>query len=233
MAVKTATRTSTTKPASKTSGAQETPGRILVAALEAFAELGVDGASVKEITERAGANIAAVNYHFRSKDDLIRAVLERFLGEINDGRLAALDRCHAEAGPGGPTLEALVEAVMRPMVTFSRDRQNGRAIVRLLLQARALPRGSINTILAAQFDPVHLRFIDALNRAAPWLERDEIVWRYDFARGAMMQILSDLDRNMDRLVNLSPRVAQADDDAVVHQLVTFIAAGFRAPPSRR
>jgi AcrR family transcriptional regulator len=228
MPVKAAAKTGT-----RTGGMQETAGRILVAALEAFAERGFDGASVKDITERAGANIAAVNYHFRSKDDLIRAVLEHFLGEINAGRLEALDRCEAEAGPGGSTLEALIDALMRPMVRFSRDRQDGRAIVRLLLQARALPRGSINTVLAAQFDPVHLRFIEALNRAAPWLERDEIVWRYDFARGAMMQILGDLDRGMDRLATLAPRVAGADDDAVVHQLVTFIAAGFRAPPARR
>lgn len=221
----------TAKPAHAKTGAQETPARILNAALEIFAERGFDGASLKEITERAGANIAAVNYHFRSKDDLIRAVLDRFLGEINEGRLISLDRCQAAAGPGGPTLEALVEALMRPMVLFSRDRQDGRAIIRLLLQARALPRGPINQILAAQFDPVHLRFIEALNLAAPWLKRDEIVWRYDFARGAMMQILADLDRRMGRLVTLSPQVVEADDDAIIHQLVTFIAAGFRAPPA--
>ncbi|MCQ4159031.1 TetR family transcriptional regulator [Roseomonas sp. GC11] len=211
----------------------ETAARILTAALEAFAERGFDGASVKEITERAGANIAAVNYHFRSKDDLIRAVLEHFLGEINAARLAALEHCEAVAGPGGPTLEALAEALIRPMVRLSRDRQDGRAIVRLLLQARALPRGSTNSVLAAQFDPVHLRFLAALQGAAPWLAHEDIVWRYDFARGAMMQILADLDRGTNRLASISPQVAGADDDAVVRQLVTFIAAGFRAPPAPR
>lgn len=213
--------------------AQDTSARILLAALEAFAERGFDGASLKEITDRADANIAAVNYHFHTKDDLVRAVLDHFLGEINAGRVVALERCQDEAGPRGPTLEAVVEAAIRPMVCFSRDRRDGRAIIRLLLQARALPRGTINTVLAAQFDPVHLRFIDALRRAAPWLTRDEIVLRYDFARGAMMQILSDLDGSRGRLVALSPDVVEMDDDAVVHQLVTFIAAGFRAPPATR
>ncbi|MBE9605142.1 TetR family transcriptional regulator [Acetobacteraceae bacterium H6797] len=213
-------------------GQQETPGRILAAALEAFAERGFDGASLKEITDRAGANIAAVNYHFRSKDQLIRQVLDRFLGEINQGRLAALEACMAAAGPEGPTIESLVEALIRPMVSLSRDKRDGRAIVRLLLQVRALPRAVTNSIVASQFDPVHARFIEALNQAAPGLSRDDVIWRYDFARGAMMHILADLDPAMHRLVDLSPSIAEADDEAVISHLVTFIAAGFRAPPAR-
>ncbi|MBE9607032.1 TetR family transcriptional regulator [Acetobacteraceae bacterium H6797] len=215
------------------SSALETPNRILAAALATFAERGFHAASLKEITERAGANIAAVNYHFRSKDELIRQVLDRFLGAINSERLAALDGCEAEAGADGPTLEALIEALIRPMVSLSRDQHDGRAIVRLLLQVRALPRGVTNNAVAQQFDPVHARFINALNRAAPWLHREEVVWRYDFARGAMMHILSDLDPGMRRLADLSPSITAADDETIIRQLVAFIAGGFRAPATPR
>lgn len=221
------------KPSPRSARAEgtDTPERILAAALEAFAALGFDGASLKEITDRAGANIAAVNYHFRSKDELIRQVLERYLGEINAARIEALERCIAEGAPGGPGLEALIEALVRPMVSLSHGVADGRAIIRLLLQVRALPRGATNEIVAAQFDPVHERFIEALGRACPTLEREEVVWRYDFARGAMMHILADLDPGMRRLARLSPCIAAADDETIIAQLVAFVAAGFRAAPA--
>lgn len=84
----------------------------------------------------------------------IRSVLDHCVRPIGEARLAALEQWEREAdtGPGG-TLEGLVEALVRPMVELSTDETAGRALVRLLLQVRALPRSETNVILAEQFDP--------------------------------------------------------------------------------
>jgi AcrR family transcriptional regulator len=208
----------------------DTRERILSAALHVFAERGFDGATIKEITKAADANIAAVNYHFRSKDELVRQVLEAFLRPINAARLAALDAFERQSR-GAVCLRELSEALVRPMVRLSRDEKGGRALIRLLLQVRALPRRTTNDVVAAQFDPVHERFVDALHRALPRLPREEVIWRYDFARGAIMQVLADLDPHLRRLAALQKGLAEADDGIIVQHLVSFIVGGFSARPA--
>ncbi|MCC7498027.1 MAG: helix-turn-helix transcriptional regulator, partial [Bryobacterales bacterium] len=70
--------------------AKTTSERILEAAEGLFAAQGIRGTSLKEITELAEVNIAAVNYHFRSKDALVRAVFERSFEPLNAERLRML-----------------------------------------------------------------------------------------------------------------------------------------------
>ena len=62
------------------SASQDTQRRLLLAAGEIFAERGFHAATIKEITDRAGASLASVNYHFRDKAELYSAVLRR-IGE--------------------------------------------------------------------------------------------------------------------------------------------------------
>ena len=65
------------KPAVEDSPAG-TPERILRAATHLFATKGYEGTSTKEICEAAGVNIAAIHYHFESKEALLRHILESF-----------------------------------------------------------------------------------------------------------------------------------------------------------
>ncbi len=60
---------------------EDTAGRIVSTATRLFAEKGYDGTSVKEICAAAGVNIAAIHYHFESKKDLYRHIIERFATE--------------------------------------------------------------------------------------------------------------------------------------------------------
>ena len=76
-----------------------TKDRILDAAEGLFAQQGFSATSLRAITAQAGVNLAAVNYHFGSKDGLLEAVFVRRLGPLNDERLALLDE--AESTPGG------------------------------------------------------------------------------------------------------------------------------------
>jgi len=210
--------------------AGDTRERVLAAAMQVFAERGFDGATLREITAMAGANIAAVNYYFRSKDELIRHVLDVYVRPIMVSRLEALDECERLAGERGPDLEAVVEALVLPMVYLSRDQRGGRALIRLLLQSRALPRDATRSFTYQTFDPILHRFADAIGRAVPALGREDIYWRIDFAVGAMMQILTDSDSGSRRLAKLSGGLCDTDDnDAIAAQLVAFIVGGFQAP----
>jgi AcrR family transcriptional regulator len=194
----------------------DTRDRVTAAALRVFASRGFDAATVKEITDVAGANVAAVNYYFRSKDDLLLHVLETSLRQVNEARLAAIERWEG----------------VTPMVLLGRDETGARALVRLMLQVRAIPRPLLNEVVARHFDPVHERFIRAYRTLLPDLPAEEVVWRYDFARGAMMQILADLDPEL-RLPVRPGWPAAADDTTIIERLAAFTAAGFRAPPIAR
>jgi AcrR family transcriptional regulator len=207
----------------------DTRARLIRAALRIFAERGIATATLREITEEAGANLAAVNYYFRSKEELTRTVLETCLRPINENRLRQLDDLVARHGEDAIPLDDIVEALVRPMVLQSIDEYGGRSAVRLILQVRALPQPMTNTILADQFDRIHRAFIEALCRTLPHLSRSEIGLRYDFARGSLMQILGDLDPAARDLPDLENARVWLDNESIVRQLVAFVAAGFSAP----
>ncbi len=218
----------TAKRTERTEKDADTRDRLLDAALRIFADRGIASATLREITEEAGANVAAVNYYFRSKEELTRTVLESCLRPINDARLKALQNCVEKNGGKTPALEEIVEALVRPMVELSIDPYGGRSPVRLLLQVRSLPQPLTNTILAEQFDLIHRRFLDTLSEALPNLSKDVVGIRYDFARGAIMQILGDLDPAARDLLDLGFKQKNKDNETIVQQLVSFISAGFRA-----
>ena len=75
-----------------------TKQRILGAAEDLFARRGFAGASLRQVTAAAKVNLAAVNYHFGSKDRLIEEVFRRRLDELNAGRLRALKDARASRG---------------------------------------------------------------------------------------------------------------------------------------
>src|SRR4029453_3762817 len=88
----------------------ETRTRILDAAEELFMQHGFEGTSMRQLTAKAGANLAAVNYHFGSKDALMGAVFRRRLDPMNAGRIAELERLEKEAAGRPLSPEAIIHA---------------------------------------------------------------------------------------------------------------------------
>src|SRR5512138_2837847 len=95
-----------------------TKERILLAAEALFSEHGFSATSHRMITGAAGVNLAAVNYHFRSKEDLIRAVLGRRIGPLNQRRLELLTQHMAGEAP---SLEGVIRAFVEPVVRLRKD----------------------------------------------------------------------------------------------------------------
>src|SRR5690348_9816792 len=96
--------------------AQKTKLRILDTAEELFGEQGLDRVSIRDITQRAKVNLAAISYHFGSKEDLIAAVFERRIVPVNEARLVALAAAEKAAGKKSPKLEAILDAFIRPTI---------------------------------------------------------------------------------------------------------------------
>src|SRR5256885_9089128 len=102
----------------------ETRIRILDAAEELFMQHGFEGTSMRLLTAKAGVNLAAVNYHFGSKDALIEAVFHRRLDPMNVARTADLDKL--EASEAAPTPEAIIPAFITPGLRLMADGNDGR-----------------------------------------------------------------------------------------------------------
>ena len=192
-----------------------------------FAERGFDGATLREITEAARANLASVNYYFRSKDELIRSTLEAALKPIVAARLSALVACEQAYPNRLPPIEKLAEALVRPMAELSSGENRDRLL--LLLQVRTISP-TTNSIVVDHFRPLHERFINLLQKVLPHLSRAELAFRYDCARGAALQILVDLAPAAKLVVSPADRATTLDQqDMQLDGLVQFVAAGLRAP----
>ena len=110
-----------------------TKDRILGAAEELFAQHGFSGTSLRQVTSRADVNIAAVNYHFGSKENLVNEVFRRRMDEMSERRISELRLAQAEH-PG--ELEPILAAFIQPALALTLDR-HGSAFVRVLARAYA------------------------------------------------------------------------------------------------
>lgn len=204
---------------------------ILDAAERLFADHGFAATSMRTITSEAGVNLAAVNYHFGSKEALIGEVFARRFQPVNDERLELLDRYQQEAGKGGPTLEQILEAFVGPPLRMYLDADRGGPVaMRLFGQAIGDPGGRTKMILAEQFSTIVHRFTAALKIAVPELDDTEIFWRFVFMVGAMAHTMT----MGDDLPQMSCGLCDPSDvEGTIQRLVPFLAGGLRATVSAR
>jgi AcrR family transcriptional regulator len=204
----------------------QTKERILDTAERLFSEQGYAATSLRSIIADAGVNLAAVHYHFHSKEALLEALILRRSVPANLERLALLDRFEKEAGDHPPSLEKVIEAFVAPTLHMSRDPQSGgmvfmKLLGRLHAEGDVLPR-----ILTSQFGDVFQRFGAALRAALPDLPREELFWRLNLAVGALAQTLRGGSKDLGTISDLS---LSFDSETALERLVAFLSAGFRAP----
>jgi len=194
-----------------------------------FAESGL-GVSSRDITSAAEANLAAINYHFGSKDQLIREAFHRLASMVNSKRLAALDAYEESVGNSKPKVEPILRAHVEPAVRATLQSQDlDRYYNRYaFLFYEARQRSGIEA-LAAETDIIVERFTAALSRALPHLTKAELLWRYDFMIAAIVHILLDAE-TLNRVSRLSSGECRTKDpDEVIRQLLSFLKAGMAAP----
>jgi AcrR family transcriptional regulator len=205
----------------------DTRDRILDAAEGLFVEHGFDGTSMRMITSAANANLAAVNYHFGSKDALVQAVFRRRLTALNQERLAELDRLEAEAGGTPLRPSGIVEAFFGTALRMAADTEHGgRSFMRLLARTYNEPNAFVRQFLAEEYAEVMDRFLGALFVSLPEVPRAEILWRFHFMTGAMAFAISGLG-GLYELAGLS--ATDDDPQRLLPRLMSFLLGGLRAP----
>jgi AcrR family transcriptional regulator len=209
-------------------GAVPTETRLLLldAAEALFAEHGYHGVSLREITRKAGVNIASANYHFGNKDGLYRAVFERRVEPMNQERNRLLDACvEAQTRSGQLDPKAILEAFIAPALRVSS--QPGTENFRKLSgRAATDPSPEARKVIYELYDQAAHRFVDLLAQAAPHLTREDLFWRLSFVYGAMMYVRADSGR-IQQLVGYEFKMD--DSGAAMRHLIPFLTAGLKLP----
>lgn len=205
--------------------AADTRIQILDAAEHLFAERGYRGTSVRAITDLAGANLAAVGYHFGSKAELLAAVARRVIEPINAAQSAGLERLLARTPD--PLVTELVEAFAGPMFDWMLASDGGGARTsRLIVMILTDPAEEMRNWTSSAEDTVRDRYYAAFARTLPNLSPQELWFRM---RGILAVVAVDRVEfyNQRRPARLSP----AAGEAAPRWAITFLAAAMSAPPT--
>lgn len=198
-----------------------TKERILGAAEELFARNGFAGASLRELTSTAKVNLAAVNYHFGSKDNLVNEVFRRRLDELSAQRLDALKVVQAKPDA---RLEDILAAFIHPALLLSLDKSGGSTFVRVLARAYAEHNERLRKYLSENYGYVLKEFAAAFSEQLPHLDKEELYWRIDIIAGALTYAMADFGV-IKRRAAMSEKIHR---ERAAEHLIRFAAAGLRA-----
>jgi AcrR family transcriptional regulator len=211
-------------PATMIATGDATRDRILLSAERLFATRGFADVSVRDITAEAGVNLAAVNYHFGSKDALLLEIFTTRSSQVNRARARMLHEAN-DANGGQASLRSILEALITP-TTLWNDRSNDRYVAgQFLIRARSEGTEAIREILRTD-DRLIGRFVIALKPILPDLSEQNIFWRLHFLLGMIHQ---NRTNEMDRLRTVSHGKAGYESiTEVIEKMLDFAEAGFKA-----
>jgi AcrR family transcriptional regulator len=198
-----------------------TKEKILDTAERLIADRGFAATSLRHIISEAQVNLAAVHYHFGSKQDLLDQLIERKATRVNAEREALLTQFETEAAGQPVAVEKILAAFFEPMIEAGS--QNPQ-FVRLM--GRMVAEGLITGVIEKHFQPTLFRFVCALRRALPALSEGELSSRVGFMFGAMSQAVCGL-----AMPAVGANKDGADFRLSMRRLIQFLCAGIQAPPT--
>jgi AcrR family transcriptional regulator len=201
----------------------DTKQRLLEAAMRVFSEKGFQGSSMRTITREAGTSLSAANYHFGSKEELLRSALAARAELLNARRIQLLEE--ASQGPrGGPELEAVLEAFIRPV--FERQAEmmaRGQVMSGLALRLYLDPHIVVSRIRHDVFEATNQRFAEALVQALPGSTEASALEALRFIPGVVVYAVSEGNEILQ-----GNSTDGSDAKSRLERVVTFASAGVRA-----
>ncbi len=199
--------------------------KLLDAAELLFAEKGFEAVSVRDITQHAKANVAAVNYHFGSRDELLALVMHRYMAPLTERRIARLDAAEQEWSGQAVPLEGIIDALVRPLATqVSGSELTERVFHRLVGRIFTQQGDGLPPLIEDQLRVVFERFRKAFAKTLPGVPAEELVWRMHFMAGGMIHMLTHREvlRSISHQASGEPSV-----DEVLERFISFAAKGMR------
>jgi AcrR family transcriptional regulator len=203
-------------PAKKTDlrreAGQRTRDGLQTAALELLAQRGQEGVTLREITDRAGANVAAVSYHFGSLKALCDSAIEHALERYLDAQIVALDSLGSTS-----TLREVAAAFARPMVRALAAGGQDLAVMRTVARVGIDPPQGWER-LAGKFDQSRREALRVLTANLPGVDEQELIFRTRCAAGLL---------NWLALAPIGSELAAMSAEQIERQLVPVVAGAFR------
>jgi len=191
---------------------QRTRDGLQTAALELLAQRGQEGLTLREITDRAGANVAAVSYHFGSLKALCDSAIEHALERYLDAQIQAL----ASLGPA-PTLQEVATAFAGPMVRALAAGGQDLVVMRTVARVGIDPPQGWER-LNGKFDQSRRDAVRVLTPNIPGVDEQELIFRTRCAAGLL---------NWLALAPIGAELATMSAEQIARQLVPVVAGAFR------
>ncbi len=202
---------------------ESTRERLLNIAEQRFGEGGYEGTSLRAITVAAAANIAAVNYHFGSKEALLRAAVARAMAPVNTERRRRLDQLETK---GPSSAEQLIRAFIEPGLDLVLRRgERGPVVARFIGRVAFDPSRRIRELYAAESDPVEARYLAALQAALPRAAPESVAFGF-------VNMLGLLALHQSQALSRAPGPeapsieAGEDPGKLAENLIAFLVAAF-------
>lgn len=204
------------------SSTHETKEQIITVAERLFADKGFAGTTLRNVVNEAGVNLAAVNYHFGSKEELFRAVVARFARPVVERELSLLSEL--KAGAELPSVDEILTALLQPSLEILSEGEGSRLVrARFMGRCRTEPE-PIQSIADQEFAPVTEAFLDLLQRVLPEQSRSQLWWKLDLVIAALIRVLTEAGQPHALLKSNHPEYIQE----TTQQLVRFLSPGMRS-----
>lgn len=197
--------------------------QILDVAEKLFAEHGLDGTSIREVSAALQCNNAMIYYYYDSKEALYGAVVRRYLRRRSQRRIEAVRSFFDDAG-GDRSLEHLLRRYVEGVLDPDTD-ESGVLLVQLLSRELLEPHVAPAAVYEELVEPVQAALTDALQRVCPGLQE---VDAHRAIHSVVAQVVHAIyfHRLLERAN--SPEAAAFDWDEAIDHVVRFSAAGIRA-----
>jgi AcrR family transcriptional regulator len=200
----------------------DTKEQIISVAERLFAERGFAGTTLRTVIGEADVNLAAVHYHFGSKEELFRAAVKRFARPIVAQELALLEQL--QAGGRVPTVEAILTAVLTPSLEFlAQDKELLLVHTQFMGRCWAEPE-PLKSIVRDEFTASMEAFLDVFQRALPDRSRSELSWKFNLVIAALIRVQSEAGQPLALIQSTDPEAIQS----AIEQLVKFLSPGMRS-----
>ena len=173
-------------------GTAKTVDRILDASEDLFSEKGFAETSLRVITTQAEVNLASVNYHFGSKEELIHATFERFLTPYCREIDISLERMKSQDKQ--PSLRDIMLVISGAAISIRGDQpERGIILLRLVSQAYYQGPPHLKKFISERYGTIFKKVLDSLSKAAPHGDPLQLFLRIHYAMGAGIFMISSVD----------------------------------------